>query len=63
MKNKDRYDLRFLTGSVITDINGCGKRITKQPRMIEVCYDNKVVAKFRSDKPLVDAVMEWLEIE
>lgn len=62
MKNKDKYDLRVLDYRVSWNINGCGKKI-EDSRTINIYNEEQLLHSKKTEKSLINYVMEWLESE
>lgn len=63
MKNKDKYDLRYITIKPKYMINGCGKKI-KDNFTFDIYYYDEVVAKdIIAKERAFKYFMRWLEQE
>lgn len=60
MKNKNKYNLKNISGKVVYNINGCGRQ-TKETRKVQILYNDKVVKEVKTIDGLFQVVMEWLE--
>lgn len=61
MKNKDKYDLRFIVVKPYYKVCGCGNKLTDD-FTFDVHYKDKVVAKgIKAKEKPFKYLMEWLE--
>lgn len=61
MKNKEKYDLRYITLKPKYKVTGCGKRITDSFTFDIYFKEEKIAQDIKAKDKMFNYFLEWLE--